>query len=117
MAIDYTWALNQTATYWARLDPDGYGGWDYDDPVEVSVRWEETSENLIDASGEEFVTLAEIMVNQEMKPGDYLYLGSLTSAMEDSASNPVNIEDAWPIRKAEAVPDLLAESFVRTVWI
>ena len=115
--MDYTWALNQIATYWARLAPDGHGGWDYDDPVEIYVRWDEVQEAMVDSAGEEFVTRAEIMVNQVMSPGDYLYLGELTSAMEDSAANPVNIEGAWPVRRVESIPTIQADAFVRTVWL
>lgn len=115
--MDYSWALNQTAVYWKRLSPDGHGGWDYGDPDEIYVRWEDVQEDMMDAAGEEFVSRAEVMVNQEMFPGDYLYLGELTSAMGDSAGQPVNFSGAWPVRRVENIPDFEGTSWVRTVWL
>lgn len=115
--MDYTWALNQTATYWERLDPDGLGGWDWEDPVEIDVRWDELQELLVDANGEEFISRGEVLLNQDVKPGDYLYLGELTSAMEDSASVPTNIEGAWEVKKFEKIPTIDATEFVRTAWV
>ena len=38
--------LNQTAVYWANPVPDGLGGYTYDDPEEVKVRWTDKQERF-----------------------------------------------------------------------
>ena len=70
--MDYTWALNQTAVYWKRLGPDGYGDWLWEDPVEIDVRWDDVSEMFTDVNGEQRMSLAKVLVNQDVKDGDYL---------------------------------------------
>lgn len=114
--MDYTWALNQIAVYWERLDPDGYGGWIWEDPIEVACRWVEKNEEMFDEAGNKFISKAEILVNQDMKPGDMLYLGDLDGITSASGS-PANTKSAYVVRKFSKIPDILAEEYVRKAWL
>ncbi len=113
--MDYTWALNQTAVYWERGESDGYGDYDWEDPVEVSCRWVEKNERFLDLNGEEKISKAKVLVNQEMSVGDYLYLGSIDDLT--SSSDPANTEGAYPIRQFDRIPDIFGEEFLRRAWL
>jgi hypothetical protein len=115
--MDTSWARNQKAVYWARLSPDGYGGWDYDDPVEIDVRWDETQEIIRDDKGEEFASRAQILVDQDMSVGDYLMLGELDDWDSSASAEPLSRSTAYPIKRFDKIPDIMAESYIRTAWL
>lgn len=112
--MDDSWARLQTAVYWERLGPDGYGGWEYEDPVEVNVFWKDTAQIFVDANGEQVASRSKVLVGQAMKLGDYLYLGSLDDLT--SAADPVNTRGAYPIRQLESIPDFSLE-YTRWAWL
>lgn len=115
--MDTSWARNQTAVYWSRLQSDGYGGWLYDDPVEIAVRWEETQERIVNDKGEEVISNVQVLVDQDMKVGDYLMLGDLGDWDSSASAAPMSQHLAQPVKKFEKIPDVTAESFVRTAWL
>lgn len=116
--MDYTWALNQTAVYWQRLGPDGYGGWLWEDPVEIDCRWVERRKLYRNAAGEEKVSKADVLLNQDVAEGDYLYLGTLDDDdVSASGATPANIRKAYVVQGFNKTPDLLAESYVRRAYL
>lgn len=117
--MDISWALNQTAIWWKRLDPDGSGGFDWEDPVEIPCRWELRQERIIEPSGEESVSRAKILLEEDVSVGDMLYLGDFDSIDDftSASASPANITRAYSVRAVEAIPDIAAESFTRTVWL
>lgn len=111
-----TSALKQTAVYWGNPTPDGLGGRTFDDPVEISVRWERKQELIIDQNGEEVTSHAIVYVSQDMELGGYLYLGALAD-LSSSTENPQEVDEAREIRRFDKIPDLRGTRFTRAAWL
>lgn len=107
----------QTAVYWGSPTNDGYGSFTYDDPVEISVRWQDKTEIIKDSKGQEQVSRAEVYLTQDVDEQGILYLGTLDdldSAQEDS---PFTIDGAYIIMKFEKSPNIKGTEFVRKAYL
>ena len=76
----------QTAVWWTNPVPDGYGGVTYDDPVEIKCRWDEYVKIINNTKGEEEISNAQVLTNEDLEEGDLLYLGNLAD-LEDLAED------------------------------
>lgn len=94
----------QKATWWKSTGPDGFGQDNFDAPAEISVRWEDRAEQVLLPSGEEFVSRSVVYVDRdEVKPGDWLRLGSPASA---EPATPYGVDGAYPVRQKRNTPKL-----------
>jgi hypothetical protein len=120
--MNLTRNLKQTAVYWAISDADGYGGYTFDDPVELSpssnngVRWEQIQKLYIDAFGEERMSESIVYLAQDVTLGGYLYLGSLDD-LDSTVIAPEDVEGSKKIRKFDKLPDLKATGYLRKAWL
>ena len=113
-----TGMMNQTAVYWAAPVAGGFGGYTFDDPVEISVRWEQKQELFIDAAGKEVRSNAVVYTVQDVDIGGYLLLGDL----DDLDSTVIAPEDvttgqAYEVRGFSKSPTIDGTRFVRKVWL
>jgi len=110
----------QQATYWPAT-PDMYGGVAFGSPILVECRWEDITENFIDAEGREAVSQAKVYVDQVLKVGGFLALGDYTgvTSTTTTAEEPTFMppDAARPIRKFENLPNLRATEYLRTAWL
>uniref|UniRef100_A0A6M3IQQ1 Uncharacterized protein n=1 Tax=viral metagenome TaxID=1070528 RepID=A0A6M3IQQ1_9ZZZZ len=114
----YTSMLSQTAVYWGAPQPDGGGGYTFADAVEISCRWEDTSEMTRRAdTGEETVASAVVYVNQDLAIGGFLYLGTLDDLDSGETVDPLTVAGAQEIMKLDKVPGRRADTFVREAWL
>lgn len=109
--------LNQTLVYWGDPEDDGYGGYTFDDPVEINGRCEFKNEVVVSAMGEELVSRAHVYLEQEVNPGGYLYLGSLTDSVMESAPVPTTTEGSMKILIAEKLPQLDGPGFLYKAYV
>jgi len=110
--------LRQTAVYWANPQNDGFGGKTFDDPIEISVRWEDRQELFIDANGQEKTSQAVVYLAQDIDLGGYLYLGTLVGLSSAEEGDPLASGVAsYEIRGFRKVPDIRGERFSRKVWL
>lgn len=110
--------LNQTAVYWANPVSDGVGGRTFDDPVEMSVRWEDRAELfLLRGTGEEVVSQAIVYAAVDVDIGGYLFLGTLADMTSAQEGDPMNTDDAREIRSLGKSPDIRASTTLRKVWL
>ena len=79
--------LKQTAVYWQATGRIASGGYTFDSPEEIKCRWEDRHEIYHTSTGEERKSLAIVMVDFDISPGDMLYLGNLVDL--DSSSDPM----------------------------
>lgn len=108
----------QTAVYWGSPADDGYGGFTFDSPVEIPVRWDEKHELITASNGEQIVTKAEIFVNQDVDVNGYLFLGNLTALSDEQSANPKLHDQAHCIRQTSKVPLIKSTTqFVRKAFI
>jgi len=109
--------LKQVAVYWGNPQNDGAGGRTFDDPVELSVRWEQRQELFIDANGQESTSKAVVYLDQDIDIGGYLYLGDLDDLSSAEEGDPLTVSGAYEIRGSKKLPDIKADRFLRKVWL
>jgi len=108
----------QTAVYWGTPTQDGYGGLTFADPVEILVRWEDTTKIIFAANGEEYACIAEISVKIDLDINGYLYLGELSDIDAADQPYPKTIEGAYRIRRVDKTPVIKkTDEFVREVYL
>ena len=108
----------QTAVYWGSPVNDGYGGYTYATPVEIKVRWDDKQELFQNKHGVAVMSNAELLVQQDLHPEGYLYLGSLSGLSMQQKVNPLLVPAAFPIQKIEKSPMIKSTTvFVRKVTL
>lgn len=106
----------QAAVRWSDPTADGSGGRTFGTVEEILVRWEDRQEKFRTATGEELISRAVVYVGEDVEPGDYLRLGTVTD-LESGAEQPPDVGDAYEVRAFSKVSDLGATRFVRKVWL
>ena len=109
--------LNQIAVYWGNPTPGGYGGHTFDDPIEISVRWEDRQELFIDAEGKEVRSQAVVTIDRDLVLGGYLALMTLSDLSSAEEGDPQGISDAKEIRAMRKIPNIKATAYRRRVWL
>lgn len=101
--------MKQTAVYWANPVNNGFGDISFDDPSEITCRWEDKVERIEDPDGNEIVADAVVYYTSKLELGEYLFLGFLEEM--DSASQPDDSDvsgDSKRIVKRSFVPSVNA---------
>jgi|SRR5690625_709057 len=111
---------NQTIIYWEYLRPDGYGGVEYKDPVEMKCRWDDTSEVVAGGTGTgpgtEFASKAQITTFSNMKMRSRVMLGTLQDI--DKNKSPERIDGTHEIRRVDRHPGLgLTTNVIYTAYL
>jgi len=101
----------QTATYWASPVPTGEGTWTFTAPVALDVRWRDVEEHFVSDGGEDLISKATVMADQEFKGGEYLYLGTSV------ATDPTQVDGARRVEKKERTPSVRGQFFVNKAWL
>ena len=108
----------QTAVYWGTPVNDGYGGYTYAAPVEIAVRWEGSTKVITTSKGMEYVSRAEVIVNQDVDEEGYLYLGTLSDLTEAQKADPKLVNGAWKIIRFDKIPMIFkTDEFIRRVFL
>ena len=115
----------QDAVYWGNPQDNGYGGFTYDDPVEIKCRWEDSNEVISmagqDRKGRELVSKAQVWVVQDVDEEGYLYLGTLDSTDALSSAeeaDPASVYGAYKILKFEKTPEhRRSNKFIRKAYL
>ena len=111
----------QTAVYWGNPTGDGYGGKTFDDPVEISCRWEDIVENINRVGarlGEEIVSMAQVYVTTDVEEQGYLFLGTLDDLDSGEEADPTTIVKAYMINRFDKIPVLRSTTeFLRKAYL
>lgn len=108
--------LNQTCIYWPAPVNDGYGGHTWEEPVELSCRWEDLSQVLTSNTGVETVAQSNVQVDQDLDHEGMLLLGTLDDLDSDAYYDPI-IAGAHAIIRIDKVPTLDGLHFYRKVFL
>lgn len=111
--------LKQKAVYWGAPVSNGFGGFTYADPVEISVRWTDVHELILDMTigiprGEQIVSKAKLMLDQDVEVGGMI---ALTTMLELSSSQAPGDNAAYVIKSFQKMPDVRAKQYVRQAWL
>jgi len=112
----------QTAVYWGNPQPDGYGGYTFDDPVEINCRWEDVTVMIADQTGaskEEIEARSVVYVTEDLDIGGMLYLGTLDDLTSTEEASPINIErGVYVIRRFGKIPSLSGDNnYLRKAYL
>lgn len=109
--------LNQTCVYWGTPVDNGYGGFTYADPVELSCRWDDTTEIIKDAKGEEVVSNAKVQVSQDVDENGLMFLGDLDDLDSSEEEDPTTVANAYKILKFDSIPTIKGSRFFRLAYL
>lgn len=108
----------ETAVYWAPGAKDGYGNNVWSEGVEISCRWDDKTEKIVDKYGKEIVSQAQLLITQDIDIEGYLYRGTLDSLETEQKSNPKLVTTAYPIMRYERSPEFKStDKFVRVLYL
>ncbi len=101
----------QTITYWAGSGFGNDGSTSFAAPSSIKGRWEDRSEKFMSSLQSEEISTAVVFLDQDVSPGDYLYLGTSTQ------TNPLLLSDAHKVEGFSKIPDLRAVRWERKAWL
>ena len=108
----------QTCVYWGSPVNDGQGGKTYDDPVELSCRWEDDQQLFAGDDGESIVSRAVVYVLQDVDKNGMLFLGDLDDLTAAEEADPASVETAYIIKGFQKTPVLgTTTQFVRKIFL
>lgn len=99
----------QPAVYWAPSGHDGFAP-TYATAVEIKVRWTDKTQIVVDSTGKEVVSKAEVLVTSDLQIGGLLWLGSLTGMPSGTRGMEIMSISKIPMVKSN-------KEFVRTVYL
>ena len=115
--MNFTRFLKQKAVVFRQAAADAYGNTSYSSGVEVDCRWEQSGEQVFDASGVEVHTNHHILLIVDVTVGDLLWLGTLVAWEASSVTVPKEGEHGViRVVKFDKTPDLQAKEYLREVW-
>lgn len=106
----YTRGLEETATYWAPLLPDGLGNVGFSPPVSIKVRWQDSIVLTKDSSGNDVSYDATVFVDRRVELGGYLLLGITTWP------SPLDV-NAKEVRNITISPSLSSDEELVKAWL
>ena len=109
--------LTQTAVYWGSPTNDGYGGFTYADPVEISCRWEYKRELFMDNEGRQLISNAGVQVSQDLDIQGLLFLGDLDDLDSDQEESPIGVDGVFEIKQLDKIPTINGSAYYREVWL
>ena len=105
----------QTAVYWANPVTDGFGGHEFDPPVEIACRWENKTGQYLTRKGEARFSRAEVYVIQDLSEGGYLHLGELKDLKDNPL--PTDVSDSHMVQRFDKSKALVGEGFIRKAYL
>lgn len=91
----------QKAVYWAPCTLTDQGVPAYSTGVEISCRWDDTTEVVRASNGKEIVCKAKILTVTDLLKQGYLYRGTLASLSTEQKANPRLVETAYEIQRVD----------------
>jgi hypothetical protein len=106
--------LKQKAVYWRSPVADGYGGYTFNPPIEINVRWSERQDKYLTYKGEEAISRSIVHSDQDFMVGGYLFLGTLNDL---TSTDPQLQVDAFLIQATSKVPNIQNTQYMRKAWL
>lgn len=103
--------LRQTATLWSKSGKDASGDPTFAAPKSIKIRWEDRNAVFTNLAGEEGAARSVIFLAEDVKAGDFLFLG--TSAVAD----PTTVVGAEEVKGFSKIPELVGPGFQRMAFL
>lgn len=108
---------NETAVYWQYTGPDGYGGHEYADAVEISCRWMYEREVVKSDQGKEIVSNSQILVTQDLVEQSMIFKGTLGDLDSGESDSPEKDTNTFHIKRFRKVPSIDGSSYYRKAYL
>lgn len=108
--------LNQKAIYWGSPVSDGYGNYNYTDPIEISCRWEDIGMVAEGPAGVNLELRSEVMIAQDVDREGMMKLGELVDLDSDEINDPVKA-GADMIVRVDKIPSIKGTDYYRKVYL
>ena len=96
-------------------DFDDYGKPLYGDPIEMTCRWDDTSEEFIGKDGTRQISRAIVITQYDTKIGGVLFNGELSSVTD--LDDPKNNDNAWEIMRVDRTPKLNYSEYLYEAYL
>jgi hypothetical protein len=107
--------MKQKAIWWAHDGLDDFGKPTYNiAPVEIDCRWEDRTEQFINANGDQEVSRSVLIVDRDISLKDKMKLGELDSTIY---ADPDDNEDVWEVLQFMKIPDFKGRKRLRQVYL
>ena len=101
-----------TITYWANEGADGFGGYNWAEPVTMTAKWFDVQELTTDMDGKEVMANAVAFVESEVAENSMVAKGDYT----DSAySDPSSVSSAKTVINSTNFTDIKNVDWVRAI--
>lgn len=107
----------QKAVYWAPAALDRSGSPTYDDPVELTCRWDDGRVEVKLPTGDVVHASATVYVSADVEVKGMLMLGALLSGTPSDPRDSSLVGLAHEINMFTKNPDLKAKKFLRTAFL
>ena len=117
--------LKQHCVYWGSPVADGYGGFTYADAVQLSCRWEDMEQVILDSKGETITSRALVFLSQDVEVDGMLFKGTLEDLYDSDASDssagavsdPRTIDGAYFIKRFQKTPSVDGVGLLRKAYL
>lgn len=109
--------LKQVAVYWSNPVENGYGGFTWNDPIEIDCRWVDTTEVILSSNGIQIVCRAKVQVAQDLDEQGVLYLGYLQNLTDSQQADPTTVDGAYKIKRFDKIPSVRGDKFYRKAYL
>ena len=109
--------LKQRCVFWGNPTPDGYGGFQFSDPIEIPCRWADSIQVVSDGKGNDVVCKSVVMVDRDLEELGMIWLGTLDDLDSAEEDDPVSIEGAYQIKRFDKIPTIKAKSWLRVAYL
>lgn len=119
MSTTYTFPerhLCNTVVYWAAPISDGYGGFSWDDPVELEARWIQSYRIMKNHQGEEITAAVAVQVKIDVDQNGMMLLGLVDDLESDEYNDPVEA-GALPIIRFDKIPNIKGDRYYRVAFL
>lgn len=108
-----TWPCVQKATYWPKTGVDRFGQSQWGTAIEISCRWDEEIQEIINPQGKTLVSKAVVIVDRSIQSGA---LAKSKLADVPDTSNPFK-SSGWEVLGYRETPDLLGAECLYEVFL
>ena len=105
----------QKVVWWAKNpEPDRYGKYSFEPPVEIDCRWDDVAEEYRDPQGQVALSSSVVYPDRVLKTGDMLREGVMDS---NEPADPTDVGAVFEIKRFDKTPNLRATETLYTAYL
>lgn len=86
------------------------------EPIEIKCRWDEVSEEFVNEQGQTVLSAAKVYPDRILEKGGLLWQGTAVEfalvPWNKNTTPPSDLDDVYPIRQFQRIPNLKAKEFL-----